>query len=158
MFTFEHVTRFASDAKDANGKAIQQAVSEQLTVPQDIDEMIALCREGPTTNPDVEIMVGTDASGHERRIKVPQVIADYIRGRKLRSNQEMQAANRGGGAMAKRAKALAWYTGQGIEKQQDAFQRMMAAAGSPQAAKAHNAWLDKLYDDNREVVEAYKPS
>lgn len=147
MHTFTHVTRYATDQKDAAGKVIQASVSETLTVPTTLAELVSL------TGAEVEIMVGVGADGKEVRIKVPEPCADYIRGRKLRSNQEQQAAARGdGGKVAARAAVASWYGSQGAEKLSDLFQRM-SAANTPAKLKEHNGWLDKLYADNRAAID-----
>jgi hypothetical protein len=156
MFTFTHVTRFDSGKVDAAGKAIQAAVSEELTVPTTLDDLAELLDKAEESDTS-EIMVGNLPDGKERRITVPTLCADYIRGRKLRSNQEMQAAQRGGGVMAHRAKIMAWFSNSNGEVSRgEAFARMMAASESPAAMKAHNAFLDKLYTDNKEAIDNYK--
>lgn len=148
MHTFTHITRYATDQKDGAGKVIQASVSEVLTVPTTLAELAAL------TGPTVEIMVGVGADGKEVRIEVPEPCADYIRGRKLRSNQEQQAAARGeGGKVSQRAAAAAWY-GSTPEGLSDLYQRM-TAANTPAKFKEHNAWLDQLYTSNKEAVDKH---
>lgn len=155
MFKFTHVTRFDSGKVDDKGKAIQTAVSEELDVPTTLEDLVNLVESAEESDTS-EIMVGNLPDGKERRLTVPTLCADYIRGRKLRSNQEMQAANRGGGAMALRAKTMAWFsTSNGDVSKGEAFARMMAASESPAAMKSHNAWLDKLYTDNKDAVDKH---
>lgn len=69
-------------------------MSQGLEVPDSGAALIGLVENDTEF---VDVMVGYGPGGKEKRIEVPQTVADYIVGRKLRANQEMQAAYADGG-------------------------------------------------------------
>lgn len=148
MVSFTHITRYT---RTINGQEVMNEVSETLTVPTSVDELVKL-----DAGDMVEISVG---SGKESKtLTVPQLIRDYISGRKLRSNQEMQAEHKQDDPRkAQRAAAEKWYVASAatdaekMARMTDLLSRMQQR--SPKAIKAHNLWLDGLYDANKVEIE-----
>lgn len=116
----------------------------KLEVPQTMEELAGVASE--TT---VEVKLG------ETKYTVPEPVYDYIVGRKLRANQDMQQALKGDGKRELRYLTLGWYSSQGPEKAVEASSKLMASVRSAAATKEHNAWLDGLYTENKAAVDEY---
>lgn len=147
MFTFIHMTNKTVTTVVNGVKSVKElSFPESLTVPQTMAELAALDGGGM-----VEISVGSGENA--TTLTVPQVVRDYISGRKLRSNQEQQAENKQDDpAKLARAATESWYGSQGPDKLMEIFQRMQAAK-SPKAKKAYNDWLDKVYAENSTAID-----
>jgi hypothetical protein len=147
MFSFKHYSTKSVKQADGSTKSVDLA-GEMLEVPTTMAELAAL--DGDVM---VEVTIGVNDAGKRKTISVPQPCADYIVGRKLRSNQDQQRAASGeNGKLATRALTQAWY-GMTIDRD-DLFKRLMAA-GTPSGKKAYDAWLDDQYAKNREAIELY---
>lgn len=155
MLTFDHITETTYETKPANlpvgakltevsvkGKTVWKVhQTESLTVPLTSAELAAI---GQSDTAEVEMSLGIG-----NKAKMTQACADYIRGRKLRSNQEKQAELRGDGKATTRQAALAWFlqtpTNIGVYTAK-------LASGTP---KEISAWLDTVYSDNKSEVDTY---
>ena len=115
MYTFDHITETTYEAQPANlpdGAKVSQASrkgktiwlvhqTERLTVPTTQADLVAVSQSDVA---EVEMRLGVN----NESVKMTQACADYIRGRKLRSNQEQQAKLRGDGKESLRVKVMQW--------------------------------------------------
>lgn len=146
MFTFIHMTN-KTVTEVVNGVKMVKELSfpEELSVPTTMAELAAL--DG---GPMVEIGVGSGDKA--TTLSVPQVVRDYISGRKLRSNQEQQAENKTDSAeKIARAKVEAWY-GSTVERLKEIWTKSLTNK-SPKGRKAYNDWLDSVYLANKDEID-----
>lgn len=173
MFTFNHVTertfslvdaaklglakkgddgkyRLVTDRLPANSKSafrekngtsvVVVHLIESLTCPQTAEELAGIAQSETST---VEMEAG------DGKVEMTQACADYLRGRKLRSNQERGAELVGDGKSVTRQATLAWF----LQKPENVA--VYAAKLTSAKPKDINAWLDGLYADNAEAVDQY---
>lgn len=142
MFTFTHTTEATFDKRPDNlpfearlsergGKFVVH-IDEMLTVPDTMADFAKLATDM------VSITVG------DKKVSVPEPVADYIRGRKLRSNQDQQTVLRGAGVSVLRGDALAAWSRVDMVS---AMASVVGSAKSKDAAKRHNARLDRIAAD-----------
>lgn len=146
MFTFIHMTnKTVTEIVNGTKSVKELSFPEELSVPTTMAELAAL--DG---GPMVEIGVGSGDKA--TTLSVPQVVRDYISGRKLRSNQEQQAENKVDSAeKIARAKVEAWY-GSTVERLKEIWTKSLSNK-SPKGRKAYNDWLDSVYLANKDEID-----
>jgi hypothetical protein len=161
MFNFTHYSYVTLDAKEyAKLTKAQQAqcekgskegtyklwLSEKLSVPTTLAELHAI---KPSSTVDVTLGSDDEATEH----KLDLAVYDYIVGRKLRSNQDMQSSVKGDSKEVIRNRTELWMTRDAKSMQELANQwKIRNAAGKP-GIVAYNSWLDGLYEKNADAID-----
>lgn len=150
MFTFKHVSSATVVGLDGKETTVKLA-GEDLSLPTTRQELIDLLLSDADSS-KVKVTCGKSADGKEQRIEMDLLLADYATGRKLRSNQDQQKAAKDGGKLEKRGDTAAWISTQPTLIGE--FMASVSKARTPTGVKAHNDWLDKVYEENAEAIMA----
>ena len=149
MHTFSHTTENTFKVKPTNLPAAarleEKTIKGELAYVVQIDETLTV----PTTAAELRQVAADDLAEVEIecdgvKIKATQAAADYIRGRKLRSNQEQGARLRGGGVTERRGNALAFWSKIDTAQLRAASDSFIRSMQDREYARVHNAKLDRI--------------